>query len=45
MSSRIERFSKGDRFLVSPESIERELSALWSEAGEAGEIAAAGPVA
>jgi hypothetical protein len=30
---RIERFSRGDRFLVSPEGIERELAALWNDAG------------
>ena len=29
----LERFSRGDRFAVDPDSIERELAAVWREAG------------
>ena len=34
---RFERLSKGDKFAVDPDSIERELASLWREAGKATE--------
>lgn len=34
MSDRLERLSRGDRFSVDPGAIERELSAIWREAGK-----------
>ena len=42
--SRLEQFSAGERFAVDPDAIERELAAIWREAGTTARTGDARPV-